>query len=134
MRYYFSPSERQAVEVADNGTVSDPETNEVFDDLSLEFLADSSDWLEYYSREDAIRAGSLEFYSSDVIATMKTALEHFYYFCGQRDPKRNPDFPGEFMVATPETDGNSSYCIVGDNLDELIIEAYNVILNDEYPL
>lgn len=52
---------------------------------------------------------------------------------GLRDPQRNTDFPGAFMVAQPLESGepattrNASdgggYCIVGDNLDELIAEA-----------
>jgi len=48
-----------------------------------------------------------------------------------RDPKRNPDFPGAWMVAQlieddEEPANNSAWCIVGDDPNALIEEAVEV--------
>jgi hypothetical protein len=60
-------------------------------------------------------------------------LDHGYYI-GPRDPERNTDFQGTWMVAEPLPDdvkrptkdaGDGAYCIVGDNLSKLIDEAYD---------
>lgn len=54
------------------------------------------------------------------------------FYIGPRDPNRNTAFEGEWMVCgdpvTPrstEDASNGGYCIVGDDLDALIREAYN---------
>lgn len=56
------------------------------------------------------------------------------FFVGKRDPLRNTDFEGIWMVAEPLPDdvqrptknaGDGAYCIVGNDLEQLINEAYN---------
>jgi hypothetical protein len=47
------------------------------------------------------------------------------FIVGDRDPKVIPEFPGKYMVADRLVpDG---YVIVGDDLDELIAEAYEYL-------
>ena len=56
------------------------------------------------------------------------------FTCGARDARLNRRFPGKFMVVEyheeselPTEDGrNGPWCIVGDDLEELIDEAFNV--------
>lgn len=56
------------------------------------------------------------------------------YYIGPRDPKRNKAFDGSWMVceqvdAGPTDDaGTGGYCIVGDDLNDLISVAYFDIL------
>lgn len=52
------------------------------------------------------------------------------FYIGPRDPSRNANHRGEWMIAqnidvANTTDAsNGGFCIVGDDLDELIDEAY----------
>jgi len=50
-------------------------------------------------------------------------LTRIGFIVGPRDPKRNPGFPGEFMVAQ---EGQDEFCIVGDTIEPLIEEAYEM--------
>ena len=60
-------------------------------------------------------------------------LQRAGFVIGQRDPRINTNYPGQFMVAEwyeesqlPTKDGsNGPWAIVGDNLDDLIDEAFN---------
>lgn len=60
------------------------------------------------------------------------------YYIGPRDPDRNTAFKGKYMVcatelleAPPSPDAsNGGFCIVGDNLGELIETAHADILGD----
>lgn len=62
----------------------------------------------------------------------RIALERAGFIVGQRDVRLNTDFAGRYMVAEsydegelPTRDGsNGPWCIVGDDLDALIAEAY----------
>lgn len=62
------------------------------------------------------------------------ALEAMGFIVGPRDPHLNRKYPGGFMVVEsheeselPTDDGsNGPWCIVGDDLDELVEEAYRV--------
>lgn len=65
---------------------------------------------------------------------MQMALNSDGIYVGVRDPRRNTDYKGEFMICeSPEygeygstKDAESGgYCIVGNDLDEMIIDAYN---------
>lgn len=59
-------------------------------------------------------------------------LQQIGLICGDRDPNRNTLFKGRFMVAEPLLDdaastadaGRGGYAIVGDNLAELVDEAF----------
>ena len=65
---------------------------------------------------------------------MKQELEAHGFFVGKRDPKRNRAFKGEFMVCDlealklpPSDDASTSgFCIVGNNLAALVVDAYNL--------
>lgn len=51
------------------------------------------------------------------------------FHVGERDPTRNASFEGQYMVAdldsAPGPDASSGgYCIVGDDLDALVNEAF----------
>jgi hypothetical protein len=67
-------------------------------------------------------------------AGMKAALLDMGFIIGDRNPRINTNYPGKFMVAEshepselPTKDGsNGPWCIVGDDLDKLIEEAYRV--------
>ena len=48
------------------------------------------------------------------------------YSVGGRNPKAKPGFEGRFMVADP-LDDEDGFCIVGDELSELVDEAYAFI-------
>jgi hypothetical protein len=66
------------------------------------------------------------------ILLMREALERTGFFVGSRDPKRNTDYEGEYMVCDtdcldlPESRDAAGglYCVVGPDLDELTREAY----------
>ena len=72
---------------------------------------------------------------SNITMHEKTAmLQAHGYYVGPRDPERNTDFPGAWMVAEPLPDDvkrptksaeDGAYCIVGDDLLKLIDEAYD---------
>jgi hypothetical protein len=57
-------------------------------------------------------------------------LQDAGWFVGKRDPKRNRAFRGKYMVCEDPNYGptddarEGGFCIVGDNLDSLIFEAY----------
>ncbi len=64
---------------------------------------------------------------------MRQQLEACGFVVGERDPRLNTNYTGEYMVAEaydesdelPTQDGrNGPWCIVGDDLDALIAEAY----------
>lgn len=55
------------------------------------------------------------------------ALARAGYFAGPRKPDVNPDLPGAFMVNDPiDLDG---YAIVGDDIAELIMEAWDHLID-----
>jgi hypothetical protein len=69
------------------------------------------------------------------IEQKRTYLETLGYFCGARDTRLNTKFPGKFVVTDndwkeyhlPTQDGsNGPWCIVGDSLDDLICQAFNI--------
>ena len=55
------------------------------------------------------------------------------YYIGPRDPERNKAFNGRYMVCADVFEGPSDdasdtrFCVVGDNLDELVNEAYDLL-------
>ena len=63
----------------------------------------------------------------------RAALEGMGFIVGEREPRLNTDWPGAFMVTgsyeesqLPTADGtNGPWCIVGDDLDALIAEAFD---------
>lgn len=61
------------------------------------------------------------------------ALEAEGFYIGPRDPNRNKAFQGEWMVAEdldvgPTDDASTGgFCIVGDDLDALVNDAYDLI-------
>ncbi len=64
---------------------------------------------------------------------MRKALETRGLIVGARDRRRNRAFKGEFMVAEPcdesllptdDAGHGGGFCIVGDNLNALIVQAY----------
>jgi hypothetical protein len=75
-------------------------------------------------------------FTKDISTAQKRVyLDILGFKIGKRDPRGiNTNFPGKFMVAEdydpsqlPTRDGsNGPWCIVGDNLDALIDEAFNV--------
>lgn len=70
------------------------------------------------------------------IEEMRKALVDRGWIIGERDPRLNTDFRGQFMVAEPYEEcelptrnaANGPRCIVGDNPDELIESAYSGLL------
>jgi hypothetical protein len=70
----------------------------------------------------------------------KELTEHCWKF-GKRDERLNTNYAGKFMVAEdfdeedfelPTLDaGNGPWCIVGDDLDLLINEAYSIFCEDK---
>lgn len=68
-------------------------------------------------------------------------LESYGFTCGERDPRINTNYLGRWMVVEshedselPTEDGsNGPWCIVGDDLDVLVNQAYKVWA-DEYEL
>jgi hypothetical protein len=46
-RYFWNPTESQLVKVHESGVIFDPDTNDVFDDLTAEKMSESDDWFEY---------------------------------------------------------------------------------------
>jgi hypothetical protein len=62
-------------------------------------------------------------------------LESYGFEVGARNPQLNTNYPGQFMVTEgydqselPTADGsNGPWCITGDDLDELITEAYDFL-------
>lgn len=65
---------------------------------------------------------------------MRKWLESYGYIVGARNPRRNTDFTGAFMVAEPcdesemptKDASNGPWCLVGDDLGELIRETYEM--------
>ena len=55
------------------------------------------------------------------------------WFVGVRDPKRNTDFEGVYMVCEDLSEGpsedarNGGFCIVGNDLAVLVEEAYSTL-------
>lgn len=60
--------------------------------------------------------------------TKLEALQGAEYFCGPRDPAVKPEHPGAFMVK--DTIDPEGYAIVGDNLEELVEEAFTHTLEN----
>lgn len=54
---------------------------------------------------------------ADKVDVLANELRSYGFQVGPRDPLRNPEFAGAYMVA------DESYCIVGDDLAELIVDA-----------
>jgi len=69
------------------------------------------------------------------------ALRNAGFTVGDRDPRINRAFVGAFMVAEahdeselPTDDGSDGpWAIVGDNLEALIIQAYDNFVGDRFP-
>lgn len=56
-------------------------------------------------------------------------LETLGFVCGERNTKYNKGIKGKYMVSDRHhfnDDEERGFCVVGDNLDDLIIEAYNI--------
>lgn len=71
---------------------------------------------------------------SKISARHQALLDHGFYV-GDRNPDRNKDFPGKYMVAEeydigrPTNDASTGgFCIVGDDLDTLIGNAFMACL------
>ncbi len=72
------------------------------------------------------------------IKAKKAYLKAFGFIVGKRDPRLNRNYAGKFMVVEahdedelPTNDGaNGPWCIVGNNLTELIDKAYEVWCDD----
>lgn len=62
-------------------------------------------------------------------------LAEYGWIVGKRDPRLNTDYAGEFMVCepfeeceVPTRDGsNGPWCVVGDDLEKLIVDASDVL-------
>jgi hypothetical protein len=54
----------------------------------------------------------------------ETALNSNGYLVADRNPAAKPGFPGKFMVYDP-IDDDDGYCIVGDDRNSLIFEAFS---------
>ena len=69
------------------------------------------------------------------VVEMGVRLVALDFIVGARDPRRNTDFKGAWMVAEPEDEselptrsageGHGVWCIVGDDLAELIQETHS---------
>lgn len=74
------------------------------------------------------------------IPEMRQFLTDCGFIVGQRDSRLNRKYPGLFMACepfeeseVPTDDGsNGPWCIVGDDLDELIAEAYAFAKSIDY--
>lgn len=67
---------------------------------------------------------------SALIAEKKATLASYGWIEGERDPRVKPEFPGAFMVAEDTFENDpEGWSIVGDDLDELIHEAYDALLS-----
>lgn len=73
------------------------------------------------------------------VEAKRSYLEACGFKIGPRDPRGiNTNYPGAFMVAEdyeadelPTEDGsNGPWCIVGDNLDDMIAQAFDVWFDD----
>jgi hypothetical protein len=72
------------------------------------------------------------------IERKRRRLEAAGFVVGPRDPRLNTDFPGIYMIAEPYEDdelptrdgSNGPWCIVGDDLHELITEAHEAWIVD----
>lgn len=66
------------------------------------------------------------------LSEMRVVLEDFGFVIGNRDPRLNTNYPGRYMVVEahdeselPTEDGrNGPWCVVGDDIDELIRMAF----------
>lgn len=66
---------------------------------------------------------------------MRKFLESYGWTAGARDPRLNTNYPGKFMVVEPheedelptEDGSNGPWCVVGDDLDDLIRRAYDTL-------
>jgi hypothetical protein len=73
----------------------------------------------------------------DIRGIKRSALEAYDFTVGPRDPRVSTDFPGVFMVVeclndrelpfTNPQDGSGDFALVGDDLDQLINESFNVL-------
>lgn len=69
----------------------------------------------------------------------KKYLESLGFIIGKREPRLNTDYNGNFMVSQPyeesdlpTKDGSQGpWCIVGDDLESLIDEAYQTFKNGD---
>jgi hypothetical protein len=66
------------------------------------------------------------------ILDMSAKLKSYGFVIGDREPRLNTNYPGKFMVVEPyeecelptEDGSDGPWCIVGDDLDVLIADAY----------
>lgn len=72
------------------------------------------------------------------IQFMREAVEAAGLFVGERDPKRNKAYKGKFMVCENHgmgieslNAGTGGFCIVGDDLEALITEAFQWIEDEK---
>ncbi len=64
-------------------------------------------------------------------------LKSYGYIVGDRDSRLNTNYPGKFMVSEPyeecefpmEQYQNGPWCIVGDDLEELVNEGHEFLLD-----
>lgn len=57
------------------------------------------------------------------LTPLSNHLRSVGYVVGDRDPMLKPEFPGKFMVRD-SMDDEDGFCVVGDNLLELILETF----------
>lgn len=64
-------------------------------------------------------------------------LESHGWIVGPRDARLNTDYPGQFMVVEPHDESelptkdgrDGPWCVVGDDLDELIAQGYDCLVS-----
>lgn len=59
---------------------------------------------------------------------LESALVAAGYKISERNPQVKPEFPGAFMVTDP-SDDEDGFCIVGDDRNELIVDAYASLMH-----
>jgi hypothetical protein len=77
----------------------------------------------------------------DVTAIKRACLEQYGFTVGVRDPRLNSDYPGQFMVVEsheecelPTRNGsNGPWCVVGDDLADLIDRGFDFLVSCEPP-
>jgi len=75
-----------------------------------------------------------------VVLTKLFKLQEAGYFIGKRDSiewllpnglkQRMAEFPGKYVLFDPQDD-RDGFCIVGDNITELVNEAYQVLIEED---
>lgn len=84
-----------------------------------------------------VKLGPLLTTAEDLTRIKRACLEAYGYTVGDRDPRANTNYAGRFMVIEaheadelPTKDGrNGPWCVVGDNLNNLIARAYEALVS-----